>query len=132
MAIITGKGGAVKLGTSTETTVLGVSSWTLSSDADEIDVTSLGDTDKAYLAGFKSHKCSFKGFYDPADANGQAALHTAFDSGAEVHVNLYTNVTATEGWEGDAIVLSREVETSVDGAVTCSFELRFNGAPVAL
>jgi len=128
MAIVHGKGGAVKIGTPTATLVAAMTEWRLNSTADEVDVTSFGDTDKVWMAGFKNGELNFSGFYDDADT-AQGDMHDAFDAGTEVHVKLYTD--ANSGFEGDAVVLSREVSASVAGAVTCNFGLRVNGAITA-
>lgn len=125
MAIVHGKGGAVKLGTPTAELVAAMNEWTLTSNADEVDITSFGDTDKVWMAGFKDGSLRFSGFYDYADTP-QGDLHDAFDAGTEVSVKLYTD--ATHGFEGVGVVTSREVSASVNGAVTCNFGLRVNGA----
>ena len=127
--IVHGKGGAVKLGSPTAHLVAAMNEWSLTATADEVDITSFGDTDKAWLAGFKDGQITFTGFYDYADTY-QGDLHEAFAAGSEVHVELYTD--ATHGYEADAVVLSREVTAGVNGAVTCNFGLRAVGAITSL
>jgi predicted secreted protein len=128
MAIVHGKGGAVKLGTPTALLVAAMTEWTLTSNADEVDITSFGDTDKVWMPGFKDGSLKFSGFYDNADTP-QGDLHTAFDAGTEVTLKLYTD--SSHGFEGLGVVTSREVSASVGGAVTCNFGLRVNGAITA-
>jgi predicted secreted protein len=125
MAIVHGKGGAVKLGTPTANLVAAMNEWTLTSNADEVDTTSFGDTDKVWMAGFKDSSLTFSGFYDNADTY-QGDLHEAFDAGTEVTIKLYTD--GTHGFQGVGVVTSREVSASVSGAVTCNFGLRVNGS----
>lgn len=128
MAIVHGKGGAVKIGTPSATLVAAMNEWRLTSTADEVDITAFGDTDKVWMPGFKDGQLTFSGFYDDADAS-QGDLHEAFDDGTEVHVKLYAD--ADSGFEGDAVITGREVSASVNGAVTCNFTLRVNGAITA-
>lgn len=128
MAIVHGKGGGVKLGTPTANLVAAMNEWTLTSDADEVDITQFGDTDKVWMAGFKNGSLRFSGFYDQADTY-QGDLHDAFDAGTEVHLQLFTD--GTHGFEGDGVITSREVSASVNGAVTCNFGLRVNGSITA-
>lgn len=128
MAIVHGKGGAVKLGTPSANLVAAMNEWSLTSTADEVDITSFGDTDKVWMAGFKDGQLRFSGFYDAADTY-QGDLHEAFDADTEVHVKLYTD--STHGFEGDGVVTSREVTASVNGAVTCNFGIRINGSITA-
>jgi predicted secreted protein len=124
--IVHGKGGAVKIVSSGEVLVAAMTEWRLTSNADEVDITSFGDSDKVWMAGFKDGQLTFNGFYDSEDTNGQGALHQAFVEGTEVDIKLYA--TATEGFSGKGVVTSREVGASVGGAVTCNFGLRVNGA----
>lgn len=126
MARLHGKGGAAKLVTVTGAKLIAaINEWSITSNADEVDATAFGDTDKYWLAGFKDGQIRLNGFYDP-DSTEQSAMHSAFDAGSEVSLKLY--VDANRGFEADAIVLGREVSAPVNGAVTCNFTLRANGA----
>jgi hypothetical protein len=127
MAITEGRKGAVYLDDGTSVLVAAMSEWTLTSNADRLDVTAFGDTDKAYLAGFKDSELRFSGFYDPAD-DAQADLHDAFVEGDEVTVHLYIDSAGGNGFTADGVVLGREVSTSVGGAATCNFTIAVNGA----
>jgi len=127
MAVTEGRKGAVKLGTEgADTLVAAMNSWTLTSNADRIDVTVFGATAKEYLAGFKDGELRISGFYDPAD-DAQADLHTAFGDGTEVDLRLYVDDTLNTGFEGSGVVLSREVGSEVAGAATCNFTIAVNG-----
>jgi len=127
MAKMLGKDGMVKIGDSLTSVVAALNEWSLTSNADRIEVTSFGATDKEYLAGFKESTLRFSGFYDDADTF-QGDLHEAFADGSEVHVALFTDTDS--GFQGSGVVVSREVTTGVAGAVTCTFEIAVNGAVI--
>jgi predicted secreted protein len=127
MAITAGREGAVYIDNGSVTLVAAMSEWTLTSNADRIDVTAFQDTDKEYLAGFKDNELRFTGFYDPTD-QAQSDLHTAFTNGTEVDIILYIDADSHAGFRGQGVILGREVSTSVGGAGTCNFTIAVNGA----
>lgn len=121
---IAGKGGKLSIGANT---VSDIKNWSLDLGADTIDVTALGDEWKRFIAGLKEWSASAEGsFAINTDANGQAALQTAFLNSSEVALRLYIN--ATNYYSGNAYISSLSVEDPVDDAVNVSFEFQGTGA----
>ena len=75
MAILRGEQGAVQFDAagSSNATIVGTRSWTLSITKDTLDVTDHGDTSRAFVGSLVSGSGTVELVYDP-DATGQAAF----------------------------------------------------------
>ena len=124
MAAIAGKSGSARLGANT---IAEVTSWSLDISSEMLDSTSLGDDWKEFIAGLRGATGSVEVKWDVvSDANGQAALQTAFLNGTAVTLDLYVN--ATKYYTGSAYISSLSVEDPVEDLVTATFEMQFSGA----
>lgn len=95
-------------------------------NADTVEVTTLGDTDKEYIAGLKDATISIEGIFDPAiDAIFDAALGASATKSFEYGPQGST--TGNVKYTGECICTSYEPETGVDGAGTFSAELQVSG-----
>lgn len=123
---IAGKSGKLSIGIKA---VTDITNWSLELGSDTLEVTALGDDWKKFIAGLKEWSASAEGsFAIPTDADGQAALQTAFLNGTEVALKLYVNTT--NYYSGNAFISSLSVEDPVDDAVSVSFEFQGTGALV--
>mgnify|MGYP003659034271 CR=1 FL=1 len=75
MAILRGEQGAVQFSPtgSSNATIVGTRSWTLSITKDTLDVTDHGDTTRAFIGSLVSGSGTVELVYDP-DATGQATF----------------------------------------------------------
>lgn len=92
-----------------------LNSYTISFNSDRYDVTSFGDTNKAYVAGLPDATGDFAGFYDDASAQ----TFTAALDGVARKFYLYPDRanTASQYFFGSAF-FDFNVDGSVDGPVT--------------
>lgn len=93
-----------------------ISSATLGSSSDRIEVTAFGDANKVYVAGLPDSTGNFAGFYDNATAQTfQAAL-----DGVARKMYLYPDRNvATQYWFGTVFV-DFNLDLSVGGAAAIS------------
>lgn len=89
--------------------------WSIDFSVDNIDVTSLGDTNKVYVAGLPDASGSFSGFFDSETAQ----LYTAASDGVARGFYLYPDTGDATYWSGTAL-FDFSVSGSVDGAVDVS------------
>ena len=71
MTTATGNSGVVKVGTNT---VAEVVSFTINENADRVEDTALGDTNRTYKAGLTDVGGTVECHYDASDTNGQEAM----------------------------------------------------------
>lgn len=84
--------------------------------SDRFEVTSFGDTGKAYVAGLPDAQGSFNGFYDTATAQ----TYTAATDGVARKFYFYPIAsTASQYWFGTAF-FDFSASFDVGGAATCS------------
>ena len=123
MANHAGKEGLVKVGSAT---VAEVKSWSLNTNADTIEDTSMGDTARTYLVGLTSADASLDVFWDETDSAGQTALAP----GASVTLVLYPEGASSGDtyYTGTAIVTSKSTTGSFDGMVEASISAQYTGA----
>jgi len=129
MAILRGEQGAVQFDAagSTNATVVGTRSWTLSITKDTLDVTDQGDTSRAFIGSLVSGSGTVELVYDP-DATGQAAFIedaiTAADP-ADATFELFTTGTTsgTDSVSFAGIITSMDIASTVGElvVVTCNF-----------
>jgi hypothetical protein len=91
--------------------------WTFNAVTDKQDVTSFGDTNKAYVVGLPDASGTFSGFFD--DATQQA--YTAASDGVARKFYLYPNIAQAPGtyWFG-TVFPDFSTAGGVSGAVTTS------------
>lgn len=116
MSRIAGRNAAIYVGTTTSAAASPLTfqnSWSMSFEAERIEVTAFGDTNKSYVTGIADASGEFAGFYD--DATAQTL--TAATDGLSRKFYLYPNTnTATQYWFG-TIFVDFKVNAQVDGAV---------------
>ena len=129
MAILRGEQGAVQFSPtgSSNATIVGTRSWTLSITKDTLDVTDHGDTTRAFVGSLISGSGTVELVYDP-DATGQATfiedIITAADP-ADATFELFTTGTAsgTDSVSFAGIITSMDIASTVGEivVVTCNF-----------
>jgi len=129
MAILRGEQGAVQFDAAgtTNATIVGTRSWTLSITKDTLDVTDQGDTSRAFVGSLVSGSGTVELVYDP-DATGQASfiedVITAADP-ADATFELFTTGTTsgTDSVSFAGIITSMDIASTVGElvVVTCNF-----------
>ena len=76
-----------------------ISDWSMTAVTDKVEVTSLGDTNKTYVAGLPDAQGTFSGFYDDATAQ----TYTAATDGVARKFYLYPNVSTTQYFFGTGL-----------------------------
>lgn len=121
MAIV-GYGGGFYVG-STPTKVAEIASWSLDTDAEDIDVTSFDSNGwRERIQGIKEWSGSAEGNFMPNDTNGQAALINAWLNGEKIKVELQVNQNIKFTGE---VYVTLSIETPVDDKA--SFSVDFLG-----
>jgi hypothetical protein len=129
MAILRGEQGAVQFDAagSSNATIVGTRSWSLTTTKETLDVTDHGDTFRAFVGSLISGSGTVELVYDP-DATGQAAfledVITAADT-ADATFELFTTGT-TSGSDSVSfagIISDMEITSTVGElvVVSCSF-----------
>ena len=129
MAILRGEQGAVQFDAagSTNATIVGTRSWSLSVTKETLDVTDHGDTFRAFVGSLVSGSGTVELVYDP-DATGQAAfledVVTTADT-ADATFELFTTGTSagTDSLSFAGIITDMEITSTVGELVivTCNF-----------
>lgn len=124
MAELLGFGGSLKIATQA---VASLNMWKVSIEAEEKSTKAFGlswDTNKT---GLKSWTAEASGnFVIATDAQGQAALQTAFLNGTDVALRLY--VDGTNYYGGNAKVTKLDIDASVPELITISLSFKGNGS----
>lgn len=123
MAVHHGKNGKVKIGANA---VASVQKWSLNSNVEVADQTSMGDEWQDHLVGIPGWSGTVECLYDPANTTGQVALTI----GSVVALGLYSDGDAAGKTyhAGNASVTSIPIETDLKGAVKISFNFQGKGA----
>jgi len=119
MSAISGRYGSVVFSGGQTT----IKSWSLNYTADLYDSTNFDDSTggKSYVSGFTGWSGSFEGFFS---ATGNTAV-----PGTTGTLTLKTSATGTTDlWNGSAIITGMDVNTTVDGLVTQSYNFQGTGA----
>ena len=129
MAILRGEQGAVQFDAagSTNATIVGTRSWSLSVTKETLDVTDHGDTFRSFVGSLVSGSGTVELVYDP-DATGQAAfledVVTTADT-ADATFELFTTGTSagTDSLSFAGIITDMEITSTVGELVivTCNF-----------
>lgn len=102
-----------------------------------LETTDFKDTSgaKTRMAGLKDGTIELSGDLEEADANGQSIVRTAFDNGSDCWAQIEFAPGAgpgSKGYKVKGIVESYSIDGDVDGLVTWSATIQFNGAPAAV
>ena len=129
MAILRGEQGAVQFDAagSSNATIVGTRSWSLSITKETLDVTDHGDTFRSFVGSMISGSGTVELVYDP-DATGQAGfiedIVTHPDT-ADASFELFTTGTTSgsDSIEFDGIITDMEITSTVGELVivTCNF-----------
>jgi hypothetical protein len=93
-----------------------VATWAINFNTDKVEVTTMDDTTKVYVAGLPDASGTFSGFYD--DATSQT--YTAATDGLARKFYVYPSLsTATQYWFG-TVLPDFQVDSDVAGAVKMS------------
>jgi hypothetical protein len=93
-----------------------VSGWTIDFNTDKLEVTSMDDTNKVYVAGLPDSKGTFTGFFD--DATAQA--YTAATDGLARNFYLYPDTSMSTQYYFGTILADFSVSTSVNDTIKFS------------
>jgi hypothetical protein len=123
MANHVGNEGVVKVGSNT---VAEVRSFSITSSADTVEDTVMGDTWKTHQVTQNSWTAEVTAFWDETDTTGQGALTI----GATVTLNLYPEgaTSADTYLSGSAIVTSVGRSQTHNGMVEATFSFQGTGA----
>ena len=129
MATIRGEQGAVQFDAagSSNATIVGTRSWSLSTTKETLDTTKQGDTFRSFVGSMVSGSGTVELVYDP-DATGQAAfledVITAADT-ADATFELFTTGTSadTDSAKFNGIITDMEITSTVGElvVVSCNF-----------
>lgn len=97
--------------------IVNITDWDMDANQDTVEVTSLGDASKTFVAGLPGGSGTFAGFWDDATAQ----TYTAATDGVARKFYLYPDLinAATKYWFGTAF-FGFKVADAVGGAVTIS------------
>jgi TP901-1 family phage major tail protein len=127
MATYFGSNGSVKLVTTggSVATIGELLSWTVTTTAESIDTTSMGDTSRTVTSGLKSGSGSLSLYLDPDDA-----VQQDLSEGDKVDCEFYAEGSSAGDtkYSGTFLVTSVERGATLDGLATMSAELTLDGA----
>ena len=127
MATHFGSDGSVKLVTSggSVAAVGELLNWTVTTTADAVETTSMGDTARTYTKGLTTGTGSMSLYLDPADG-----VQEDLAIGDTVDCEFYAEGTDTgdQYYSGSFIVTSVERGATMDGIATLNAELQLSGA----
>jgi predicted secreted protein len=121
MARIAGRNGALLIALDTAstayTTISFLRDWSISFTSDQIDVTSMADSNKVYVGGLSDATGSVSGFLDAATTNN--TFEAALD-GESRSFKLYPDAATTTSFYSGAAIWDFSLTSAVDGAVEFS------------
>ena len=129
MAILRGEQGAVQFDAagSTNATIVGTRSWSLTTTKETLDVTDHGDTFRSFVGSLISGSGTVELVYDP-DATGQAAfledvLTTADAADATFELFTTGSTSGSDSISFAGIITSMDISSTVGDLVvaTCNF-----------
>jgi len=117
MATYTGNDGVVKIGTNT---VAEVTSFTVTENADRVEDTALGDTNRTYKSGLSDVSGTIECHYDDTDTSGQGAMTV----GSTVSLVLWPLGAGTGNpeWTVSATILGINTTVQFNEIIGASFE----------
>ena len=117
-------------GSGTYTTVAQLTDWSVDVNAEQIEVSIMGNANKEFLAGQYSWNLSASMRYVEDDA-GQELKLSSLQTGAEMYVKLYHTSASGTGsgdyWAGGVINGSLSTSASLNDAVNSSFSAQGSG-----
>ena len=122
MARIAGRRGRVYLGVTTgavATPVTAQATWNINYSQATIDVTSMGDSNRQYVADLPDTTGGFSGFFDDA-ATGSELYAAATDGLSRKFYGYFDTSSATKYYYGEVVVESFDSEGGVGNAVTAN------------
>ncbi len=122
MATFAGKDGIVKIGSNT---IGEIRSYSIEQTMDTIEDSSMGDTDRTYVASLKSFSGSMDVYFDEADA-GQLDVQVG-DTGT-ISVLMEGDTSGDHSLSGAILVTGRTITAAFDGMVEASLTFQGTGA----
>jgi predicted secreted protein len=98
--------------------------------ADTIETTTLDSADgyRTFEQGLKdAGEVSISGYFDPTDATGQIALHTAFESGTNSAFSI--EFPATADWTFNGVVTAFTTGAELEDQVSFEATIKVSGKP---
>ena len=118
-------------GSGTYSTVAQLTDWNVDVNADQIEVSVMGNANKEFLAGQYSWDLSASMRYVEDDA-AQELMLTSMQTGAEMYVKLYHTSSSGTGsgdyWEGSVINGSLSTSATLNDAVNASLTAQGSGS----
>ena len=122
MATFAGKDGIVKIGSNA---IGEIRSYSIEQTMDTIEDSSMGDTDRTYVASLKSFSGSMDVYFDEADA-GQLDVQVG-DTGT-ISVLMEGDTSGDHSLSGAILVTGRTITAAFDGMVEASLTFQGTGA----
>ena len=122
MATFAGKDGIVKIGSNA---IGEIRSYSIEQTMDTIEDSTMGDTDRTYVASLKSFSGSMDVYFDEADA-GQLDVQVG-DTGT-INVQMEGDTTGDHQLSGAILVTGRTITAAFDGMVEASLTFQGTGA----
>jgi hypothetical protein len=101
-------------------------------EMEEVECTTFGATDRAYLPGFSEGTLEFSGHWNRTFASHMAALYAAFKAQSIVSATFEYGPEGSDSgdtkYTGECILLSFEKGSSIDDPVSFSASARVTGA----
>ena len=117
-------------GSGTYTTVAQLTDWSVDVNAEQIEVSIMGNANKEFLAGQYSWNLSASMRYVEDDA-GQELMLSSMQTGAEMYVKFYHTSSSGTGsgdyWSGGVINGSLSTSATLNDAVNSSFSAQGSG-----
>lgn len=128
MAFLTGRNGSLKLGSSE---IVKIRDWTLNTNLNTIETTSLGDTATTYTAGlFSATGSATASYYTEGTTNATNLLANIAKTGAITDsdkVSLVFEAGTGDSFAADAFISSASISASTDEVTTVSFDFTIDG-----
>ena len=122
MATFAGKDGIVKIGSNA---IGEIRSYSIEQTMDTIGDSSMGDTDRTYVASLKSFSGSMDVYFDETDT-GQLDVQVG-DTGS-ISVLMEGDTSGDHSLSGSILVTGRTLTASFDGMVEASITFQGTGA----
>jgi len=128
MAFLTGRNGSLKLGASE---IVKIRDWTLNTNLNTIETTSLGDSATTYTAGLFSATGSATASYYTAGTTNATNLLANIAKTGEItdsdKVSLVFEAGTGDSFSADAFISSASISASTDEVTTVSFDFTIDG-----
>ena len=127
---IAGRGGSVRINGTPPSTIALVNQWSAQASTNIYDSTSLGETWRQGVVGFRSMTGTIQGSWAVTTDAGQTALHNAFVNGTSFGLVLTVNgndAPPGDGYEMLAFLTNFTVTVAVASLVTFSAQFQNQG-----